>query len=140
MLAQYAGRRISVRYFPYKFQCKLYFVKYRYIFRLRRFAQNDGAGLEYRIFSINFYIKWLLGNVRIYFDRAGSHKVHFPVLRLTVLLIMIIFFLNFRFIIFPSPSCSYHHRHHHYYQYYCHHQYHIYYHYHHHYFPHYCYF
>ena len=140
-LAQYAGRRISVRHFPYKFQRKLHFGKYRYIFRLRRFAQNVGAGLEFRIFSINFHIKWLLGNVLIYFDRAGSHKVRFPVLRSIVFLIIIMFLLNFRFIIFPSPSCSYHHHHHHHHhQYYCHHQYHIYYHYHrHHYFPHYYY-
>ena len=105
-LPQYAGRRISVRHFPYKFQRKLHFGKYRYIFRLRRFAQNVGAGLESRIFSVNFHIKWLLGNVLIYFDRAGSHKVRFPVLRSIVFLLMIMFLFNFRFIIFPSPSCS----------------------------------
>ena len=38
-------------------------------------AQNDFPGVRGHFLLVNFYSKWLLCNVHVHFDCAGSHKV-----------------------------------------------------------------
>ena len=57
---------------------KMALVKCPCAFRLRRLAQNAVPGIGVRHFPLNFHTKWLLWNVHVHFDRAGSHKMPCP--------------------------------------------------------------
>ena len=51
---------------------------------------RTNLGLAAGIFPVNYRAKWLLCNVHVYFDFAGSRKVCFPVLGSVFLLNIII--------------------------------------------------
>ena len=65
---------IGVRHFPFKFLDKMALVKCP----RRRLAQNAVPGIGVRHFPLNFHTKWLLWNVHVHFDCAGSHKMPCP--------------------------------------------------------------
>ena len=62
---------VSSAIFPVNFNTKMALVKCSCAFRLRRLAQNAGSSA---ISPVNLHTKWLLLNVHVHFDCAGSHK------------------------------------------------------------------
>ena len=61
----------GLQHFPVNFCIK----KSWHAFRPRRLAQSVRRGFGLLHFPVNFRIKWLLWNLDMRFDRAGSHKV-----------------------------------------------------------------
>ena len=66
-------------HFTCKSQYKVALVKSWHAFRLRRLAQSirprSGFNVACGILPVNFCVKWLLWNLDMRFDCAGSHKV-----------------------------------------------------------------
>ena len=79
-----AGLHLGRGIFSWKFPYKMALVKCWCAFRLRRLAQSmcprSGLHLGRGIFPVNVCIKWLLWNVDVHFDWAGSHKTWVRVL------------------------------------------------------------
>ena len=74
-----SGLNLACGILPVNFRNKVALVKCWSAFRLRRLAQSvcpvSGLKLFCGILPVNFRIKWLLWNVEVHFDCAGSHKV-----------------------------------------------------------------
>ena len=79
-LARSVVQGLGLRHFTCKLPHEMALVKCPSAFRLRRLAHSVGRSLGLRHFTCNFCTKWLLCNVHVHVDCAGSHKVWSAVL------------------------------------------------------------